>query len=305
MIGLSTSWLTERPNITGIEIVQEIVGLGFEAVELEYRIGVSTFEEILPLILKERLKVWSIHNFFPLPPGLPLCRASGDLYLLSSPDPEERNLAVRETSRTIELAQGLGASAVVLHLGRVEMDPEYGRLNRLFSEGRLGTAEGRSFLERKLKERREKRKPYLEAVFKSLDRLAREAQGRGILLGVENRYHYHEIPDFEEMGGILDRFTGGPVRYWHDVGHAHVQEKLGFVRPGALLGNYGDRLAGVHIHDSLGTDDHRAPGTGEIDFPSLGESLKRAEIRILEVHQKSSREELVRGVEMLRAMGLS
>jgi len=304
MIGLSTSWLTERPDMTGPNVIEEIVSLGFRAVELEYRITEPMFREMRPLIRREKLKVSSLHNFFPLPDDVPTSRASGDLFVLSSPDEGERDRAVEKTIRTIETAQSLGALAVVLHLGRVNMEPEYDRLHAFFRDKVLDSPEGKRFLEDKLKERRKKRGPYLESVLHSLDRLNREAEDRGVVLGVENRYHYHEIPDFEEIGHILGRFSGGSVCYWHDVGHAHVQERLGFLEPGALLRSYGSMLIGVHLHDAFGTDDHRAPGAGEIDFLALGKSIGSAHIRILEVHKKSSREELLRGRDMLERIGL-
>ncbi len=224
--------------------------------------------------------------------------------LLSSPEGQERARAVEKTIRTLELAQNLGASAVVLHLGRVDMDPEYGRFHELFRHKMLGSPEGRRFLEGKLKERRQVRGPYLEGVFRSLDRLNSEAEKRGLLLGIENRYAYHEIPDFEEIAQILGAFSGGSVGYWHDVGHAHVQEKLGFIKPGALLRSYGSMLVGVHIHDARGTDDHWAPGAGEIDFWALREKLKDSPIKILEVHKKSDKEQLVKGREWLKTIGL-
>lgn len=304
MIGLSTSWLTERTGIKGREVIEEIVALGFRAVELEYRITEAMFREMRPLILKEKLKVMSIHNFFPLPDSIPISKAGGDLFLLSSPDREERERAVEKTIRTIESAQNLGALAVVLHLGRVDMEPEYDRLYELFRRKMLGSPGGRYFIEEKQKQRKEKRGPYLEGVLHSLDCLNREAEKRGVLLGVENRYSYHEIPDFEEIGQILGRFSGGSVYYWHDMGHAHVQEKLGFIEPGSLLRSYGSMLVGVHIHDAHGTDDHRAPGTGEIDFGALKESLRCAQIKILEVHKKSERNQLLRGRDILEKIGL-
>ncbi len=162
MIGLSTSWLSERENITGREIVQEVLALGFKAIELEYRLTEATFEEMRPLLVNGKMEIRSIHNFFPFPDGLPPSDAGGDLYLLSSPDKEERDRAIRMTIRTIEYAQDLGAEAVVLHLGWVEMDPERDRLYRLFRQGRLESPEGRLFIEAKLNERREKRVRYVQ-----------------------------------------------------------------------------------------------------------------------------------------------
>ncbi|UCD72125.1 MAG: TIM barrel protein [Syntrophobacterales bacterium] len=304
MIGLSTAWFTEREGITGCDVVGEIVELGFKGMELEYRVTETMYREMQPMILKGKVKVMSIHNFFPLPDDVPLSRASGDRFLLSSPEREERDLAIRMTIRTIECAQHLGAAAVILHLGKVDMETENERLYDLFNRQRLDGPEGRLFLEDKLNERREKRGPHLESVFFSLDQLNHEAEKRGILLGVENRYYYHEIPDFEEIGLILDRFSGGSIRYWHDMGHAHVLERLGIVESGSLLQSYAPHNAGIHIHDAIGTDDHLAPGAGEIDFMDLADRLRSARIKILEVHKKSDRLELMNGSDMVQGIGI-
>jgi sugar phosphate isomerase/epimerase len=300
MIGLSTAWLSEKEGITGLDIAREIIDLGFSAVELEYRIRERTYREMQPLMLKEKLRVMSIHNFFPLPDGAPLSSASGDRFLLSALDKEARDVAIQMTIRTIEYAGDLGAAAVVLHLGKVGMEPENERLYDFFNREGLSSREGRLFLETKLKERRERRTPHLESVFFSLDRLNDEAEKRGILLGVENRYYYHQIPDFGEVGLILDRFSGGSIRYWHDVGHAHVLERLGIIEPGSLLSSYGCHSAGIHIHDAVGTDDHWAPGSGEIDFMGQTDWFRSAPIKILEVHGKSGRLEVVKGMDMLK-----
>ncbi len=304
MIGLSTSWITERANITGPEVIEEILSLGFRSVELEHRISATLFREIRPLIRRKALRILSIHNFFPSPDHIPPSKTGGDMFLLSSPEAEERGRAVIKTIQTIEAARDLGARAVVLHLGKVDMKPEYDRIYTLFSEGSLGTSEGKRLIAEKQRERRQTRRPYVDAVLNSLDCLIREAEKRGVILGVENRYHYHEIPDFDEIGLILERFFGGSLGYWHDVGHAHVQEKLGFVRPGALLGSYRSMLVGVHIHDANGIDDHWAPGSGEIDFYALKENLVPAPMKILEVHKKSSRNQLLSGRDMLAGIGI-
>jgi len=304
MIGLSTAWFTEREAITAQDLVQEIVELGFSAVELEYRVRETIYREMRPLILEEKLKVVSVHNFFPLPDDEPVSKAGGDRFLLSSLEKEERDLAIRMTIRTMECASDLGAEAVVLHLGKVGMEPENERLEDLFYHQRLDTPEGRDFLKAKLKERSERRTPYLESVYSSLDRLNHVAEKRGIILGIENRYHYHQIPDFEEIGLILKRFSGSSIRYWHDIGHAHTLERLRIVEPGSLLRSYGLLSAGIHIHDAIGTDDHWAPGMGEIDFVGLADWLRSSPIKILEVHRKSNRIELVRGRDILKRTGI-
>lgn len=305
MIGLSTAWLTEREGITGRDIAGEILELGFRGVELEYRVTESQYREIRPLVEKGELNVMSIHNFFPHPDNLPLSEASGDRFLLSSPDKEERNRAIRMTTETIECAGEVGANAVVLHLGKVDMEPEHERVNHLFAHQMLDSLEGRHFLDRKLRERRERRDPHLESIFFSLEMVNHEAEKHGIFLGVENRYQYHQIPDFDEMGIILRQFSGSNIRYWHDIGHAHTLERLGLVEPGSLLHSYGHLSLGVHIHDAIGSDDHLAPGTGEVDFAGLMDGLKSTPIKILEVHKKANRLQLLRGKALLESMGVT
>jgi sugar phosphate isomerase/epimerase len=59
------------------------------------------------------------------------------------------------------------------------------------------------------------------------------------------------------------------VGYWHDTGHAHAQEQLGIVSQAALLEAHGQCLAGLHLHDANGLDDHLAPGLGQVEFGCL------------------------------------
>jgi hypothetical protein len=39
------------------------------------------------------------------------------------------------------------------------------------------------------------------------------------------------------------------VSYWHDVGHAEVQQRLGFASHEGWLSQFKDRMVGVHLHD--------------------------------------------------------
>jgi sugar phosphate isomerase/epimerase len=145
--------------------------------------------------------------------------------------------------------------------------------------------------------------PHLDAVLRSLDRLNREAVRRGLLLGVENRYHPHEIPLREEIGTILDEFAGGAVRYWHDVGHALNLQRLGLTTQRELLEAYGPRLAGTHLHDIRAGRDHLAPGTGEADFAEILRHLPADAIKILELRPTTPPQEVAAARELLRGLG--
>ncbi|MGD9012866.1 MAG: TIM barrel protein, partial [Desulfobacterales bacterium] len=100
---------------------------------------------------------------------------------------------------------------------------------------------------------------------------------------LENRYHYHELPGFDDFEIIFDKFRGAPIGYWHDTGHAHANEALGLIPKNALLKNYAEPLIGVHLHDAVGLDDHLPPGTGEIDFTALKPFLKAETAKVMEI----------------------
>ncbi|RLB81567.1 MAG: hypothetical protein DRH17_08835, partial [Deltaproteobacteria bacterium] len=260
MLGISTCWWHNRADRAD-HILDEILALGLQGVELEYRITHSMYREMQPR-LKKALPVFSIHNFFPVPEGLGFEAGSGDLFLLSSTDPEERARAVKYTIRTIEYAHELEARAVVLHLGRVDMPNPVEGFLRLYTSGKVQEKAGLVFMEEQRSTRQAIAQKNLDAVLLSLEELNKEAEKKGVFLGIENRYHFHEMPDFEEIGFILKTFQGGHIRYWHDVGHARVQENLGILRHNDLLKSYSEQTIGIHLHDVRGLKDHLAPGQG-------------------------------------------
>jgi sugar phosphate isomerase/epimerase len=147
--------------------------------------------------------------------------------LLSSPDEDERSKAVAYSIKTIEHAHDHGARAVVLHLGKVDMPDRTEDFFELYRHGLIGEGEGLKFFQEQRAIRQARKKRNIDAVLASLEVLNKEAVNRGVVLGIENRFHFHEVPDFEEIGHILREFKGGNIRYWHDVGHARVQENLG------------------------------------------------------------------------------
>jgi len=299
MVGISTSWRSEISN-SGIEVVEAILELGVEAVELEYRFTLPMLQEIFPLLKKRRPSVSSLHNFFPLPEGLPKEKAGGDIFSLSSPDREERELAVKYTRRTVEWAEELEARAVVLHLGKISMDSPMKILKKLYDEKKIGTDEARAFVEEQGKIRGAKSQAHLDAARWSLERLAKEAEKRAILLGLENRYGFQDFPDFEEFKILFGEFRGGPVGYWHDLGHATAQQNLGIRDHSEMLENFGRLLIGVHLHGCRGYDDHYAPGSGEEDYALIKKFLRPETIRVIETHHRATKEELLQGIKFLR-----
>jgi sugar phosphate isomerase/epimerase len=288
-LGVSTAWNAYRHHCAGA-IISELEVLGFNTFELSYNLNSFIVNGFKKLVAKKLCRILSIHNFCPIPACLAREKALPDCYSLASLDKEERRLAIRYTKRTIATAACLGAKAVVLHCGRVEIADRTKRLISLYNKNdfRLFSKEKNQAI----KERERKCKPFLQSALRSLEELNRCAVENNVLLGLENRFYYREIPSFEELVHIFQQFRGSNLRYWHDTGHAQVMENLGFLSHNDYIVNFKKPLIGVHLHDLAGCNDHKAPGTGTFDFSILNGFLKETTIKIIEAHRNSSAREL-------------
>lgn len=298
MFGLSTSWKSDHCK-SGEALLQLIEATGIRWLELEYRITLEMFQQMKEALRNGFFSVLSIHNYFPHPEILPIERASGDAFYLSSPDLEERKLAIKYSTRSIQLAHELGARAVVFHLGKVDVENEAEKWFNLFDSEKLKTPEGKKFVNSQLKLRQTKSDKNLDAVFFSLEELNSVAIKLNVMIGIENRYYWNNIPSFEEIGIILQEFEGGNIGYWHDCGHAQTSENFGMATHEQFLQHYGDQLVGIHLHDCNGYQDHIAPGKGEIDFTMIKKYLPENSIKILEVHDQVTLTELKAGIDYL------
>ena len=278
---------------------------GLEQIELEYRITAKMYQQMKPLLKKGNPQVVSIHNFFPVPEIFPKRdMGGGDAFLFSSEDKEERKQVIKYTRRAIQIANDLEAKVLVLHLGKVEMPSKMKQLFFLYDEKKINSPQGKAFIEQKRKERLKKRAKHLDSVMFSLEELIKEALKQNILLGIENGYKINSIPDFDEIGFFLQEFHGAPLGYWHDVGHAQVKENLGWHNHLQLLKAYKDSIIGIHLHDIKGYKDHLAPGIGEFDFSILKDYVPEDGIKILELQEETSEEELLNGISFLQEIGL-
>ena len=301
MISLSTSFGSSGCR-DGAALVQAVADAGFGGIELEYRIESPVFHQMVPALERTGLTVASIHNYFPIPSIIPHSRGGGDLFLLSHPDKEERLEAIKWSTKTIEHANDFEAVAVVLHCGRVEMVHQMEKLRHYFDTDRIDTEEARAFIDRKLQERDRIKPQYVDSLLFSIDRLIRIADKQNIILGLENRYHYHELPGPDEFEILFSEFSGGPLGYWHDMGHAHANEKMGILADGEMLNRYSDHLVGIHLHDAIGLDDHLAPGKGEIDFEALRPVFEKDIPAVMELKPGTPGSDVSEGLRFIREL---
>jgi sugar phosphate isomerase/epimerase len=282
-LGMSTSWNGAGYD-DGRRIVDEITRLGFRTIEVEYRVSESAIPGIESAVKAGEVEVVSIHNFAPRPTGEPATDWGGDRLSLASPDEPERKEAVRLTVRSIGLARRLGAKAVVVHMGEVDTGRGYFKELAELVEAEGAESPGAKRLRADITEARDRRKGrFLDATLRSLKDLVEPAGQAGLTVCMENRYFRNQIPLPDEVTELMKSLAAAPVRYWHDVGHAHVQEVLGFGPQVGTITALRPYLFGAHIHDSRFVHDHRAPGMGEIDLARILSLIPDNALRILEL----------------------
>jgi sugar phosphate isomerase/epimerase len=194
----------------------------------------------------------------------------------------------------------------VLHLGGIGndmMEPER-RLRRLFDSGVRDGEEAEGLRDELRRLRRERQGPHLEAARRSLAELTEKASGKGLTLGLENRYHYHEIPQVDEALELLAPYPPDVAGYWHDVGHAEVLHRLGLIDRERLLRELGPRVVGCHLHDVEGIGDHRAPGRGDVQWDYIARGLPPNALRVFEIDQRQPDDAVAAAIGLLRDRGV-
>ena len=274
----------------------ELRELGFERVELGHGIRISLMEGVLRAVERGVVQISSLHNYCPLP--VEIMGASPDCYVYSSPDPRERERAVRQTLQTIDFAARFGAKFVVLHLGRVPIDDYTSKLVKM---AEVGMHLSRGYVSLKLesvKKRQAQAEGFLARAKECLTRVAAHAAARGVTLGIESRHSYEEIPTEREMLAIMDEFKVPHVGYWHDFGHVHVKHNLGYLDHLEWMTAIAPRLVGCHLHDTQWPGrDHQPPFTGDVPYDELLALLPKETLFVFEMSPRKTREEIIEARE--------
>ena len=296
MISFSTCWNSHR-HTAGDEMLREIVDLGFNSIELGHGIRISLMPGIQKMADSGKIKFSSLHNFCPLP--VEVLGASPDCYQFSSPDPNERERAVKQTFQTIDFAQRFGAPFVVLHLGEVRMRPITDSLIALAKKGKLLS---RAYVNKKIravKKREAASARYLERVKQCLRRVLDYATAKEIKLGVEGRRGYEEIPTERELPPLLDELNSPQLGYWHDFGHIQIKENLSLLDHAEWLSAIGPRAFGCHVQDCIWpAQDHQPPFAGDVDLDRLVPLLPRDCAFVWEMSPRKTADEILRSVEI-------
>ena len=296
MISFSTCWNSGR-HTDGAEMVKEIVDLGFDRIELGHGIRISLMPGIQKMFEAGKVKFTSLHNFCPLP--VEVMSASPDCYQFSSPSTRERERAVKQTFQTIDFAERLGASFVVMHCGEVPMRPVTDDLIKLVRKGEQFSREYVQEKIRAVQKREATAPPYLEQVKDCLKRIVEYAAGKQVKLGIEGRRGYEEIPSERELPVLLDELNSPQVGYWHDFGHIQIKENLAFLDHADWLRQIGPRAFGCHVQDCIWpAHDHQPPFAGDVDLPKLVPLLPKDCAWVWEMSPRKTAEEIQESVEI-------
>jgi sugar phosphate isomerase/epimerase len=289
-IGLSTSW--NGPGTSANGLLDAHRELGFRRLEAYAHFTPNGLRELAEAAQQRGMEIASLHGPCPLP--VPW----GDW--LASTEVRERTLAVDAHKRTIDAAREVGARAVVIHLGNAAVASRQATIFDTIARTGQGSDEHLRQRDAAWQERQASRGPHVQAALDSIRALGEHALGSGVRLGVETRDGYHEIPSLDEMADVLSACEGLPVGYWHDAGHGAKLAYAGFIDEHEdYLRRYADQLVGMHIHDTRGPRDHRAPGQGDTDFGMLARYLREDTLRTLELHPSVTAREIGEALELL------
>jgi len=300
MYSLSTCWNSHR-HTDGRAMLREVREMGFEYAELSHGTRISLLPGILEAVDAGEIKISSLHNFCPLPMGV--THAAPNLYQFTAERPRERELAERYTLKTLEFANRVGAPLVVLHLGSIDMRNYTDKLLELVTRGQRDNTKYERLCAEADEKRESKKEPFLQRMKEVLARLLKDAEARGVKLGVENRQALEELPTEADFQFLFRELDSPNLVYWHDTGHAQIKENLGFVPHVMHLESLREKLAGFHIHDvQFPGKDHCAPGTGTIDFQAIKPLVQPEHIKVFELSPSLAAEDARRGVEHLKAI---
>jgi HAD superfamily hydrolase (TIGR01549 family) len=294
---ISTMWGVKNFASLG-DFLEASRRIGFGSVELNHQVNSNMLENIR----MDRHQFSSVHE--PCPADISVSVLKQRDWLISATDETCRREGVKSMQRSIDLAHRIGAHTVVVHSGSVDSDRTMeDKLCALFTAGKERSAE---YIELKMqleKRRRELVPPRLQAVKKSLTELLEYANVKGICLGLENRFHFMELPSPDELGEFLALAGPEHLGFLYDAGHAQALSRLGFYPHEEWLERFGSRIVGTHLHDAVGIQDHRVPGQGEVDFNMVAAYLPKNAFRTLEFQGFNTHEQVLAGLKILQECG--
>lgn len=305
ILALSTCWCSQRYT-DGYAMLRDMADLGFEYAELSHGIRITLVPGILQAVKEGVIRISSTHNFCPLPAGV--VQAAPNLFQPSARDAREHFQWVRHSKRSVDFAVQVSSRLLVCHLGSVIffwLNP--GAKIRRYVEKHRGfdPAADRKYqaiLTKAKGKLRERMPAYWEQTQKSIRGLLDYAAQKGVLLALENREKFEELPrdeDYAEFVAGLPPAAG----YWHDAGHGQIKQNEGLIVHREHLEKNAGRLIGFHLHDvNEEGDDHQPIGSGKVDFEMISSFWKPEHTLVLELSPRVAKADVTLSRERLEAL---
>jgi len=301
MLAISTLWNAVKQS-DGTALYDELKDLGFEHIALSRHLAIEQIELMKPSFRDiGQSPPCCIQNFCPILTGTTQSVTEDDHILLSSLDNDERKEAVRKTVETMRLAIDMEISTVILRLGKVDTYDRSYLMKDLYEYGEREFEAFAKMVTEATEWRKRKESKHRDAVMRSLDELNEHALKMELCIAIENRPHYYQIPNYDEVGLLFDEFYGSPMRYWHDVGHAAYQEKLGLCWSHQWLEMYSEFLIGITLQDLQDLEFYHSPGTGNIEWETVFTQFPSDIMKVLEI-QHGDTEAVVQGRELCESL---
>ena len=295
---LSTMWAIKRFEHLP-DFVTAAQRIGFHQFELNHQVD----SRMLADLDFAHLTITAVHE--PCPADIPTPELKSRGWLLSATNEENRKQGVRFVMRSVDFARKVGARFVIVHLGSVSVTPQWEfDLRRLYNQRKIYSPEAVELQQRMVAERATLAPAHIDAVQKSLVELAEYAAQAGVCLGIENRYHFGDIPHPDEMDLLLQNHAPAQVCFWYDSGHAQALDRLGFFTHETWLQRFVGRIRGMHLHDVRGIEDHFAPGLGDVDWEMVARYAPAGALRTLELKPENKPEAVVLGMQRLVETGI-
>jgi len=298
-LALSTRWNASR-HASGEALCDEVLQAGFQTIEIGYDLHPDLLPGLLKRVHDGTIRVCSLHAPCPIPLGFP--SGNPEYFTLADPRDSESGLAIQLVQSTLRLAAEVGASAVVVHAGRVAM-PHFhlrppsppasppGRFARWWDHWRR----------HRMQTLRARYAPlWLDSLKRSLEILLPDLEATGVVLALENLPSFEAVPSESEMHSLLEAFRHPRLGYWHDIGHGFYRQRMGFAPQQEWLNTLKPWLVGLHVHDvSSSLEDHLEPGAGEVSFADFVGVADGSRPLVIEVRPGVPTDRLQAGVQTL------
>lgn len=297
---LSTRWNACR-HTTGEAMIEEILALGFKHVELGYDLTVLLVPGVRKMVNAGAICVDSVHAYCPIPSGLPY--GHPELYNLLAPLTRARKNAIEHVVDTVHFAGEVGASTVVLHGGNISLGNMTQKLILLYEQEEQFSDKYDKIKTSLMMKREAKAKRNIEYLYDAVEQLIPVLEETGVNLAFENLPTWEAIPSESETFAMINHFKADCIKYWHDMGHGHVRQTLGFVSPIRWLEDLLPHLAGMHVHDVIKpAGDHIMPPSGEVDFAPYARFMNGDIPAVLEPYPGLPAEDITGAVKFLSSV---